>query len=289
MSPRRARQLGGLLAAAALIASCGREIDSRPAGSEPQEAPREAETATEPNLSLVPSPAAPVGGYRTQLYTERDADVYSLIDPSESTGEATFVRRIYVDVGTYVRPGQVLALLEDTRPALALEAAQARADEARARAARAKELLSREVIPAAEYETLRNAEREAEAQLKQARHELERTRVRAPFGGVVARRYVRVGQRVEPETPLFRVTAMAPLRARLLVPERNVVAFRRGATTRVTGTDGAAAEARVLLVGPTVDAASGTREVILELRTTSGFLPGAEVVVAVPTVEEADE
>ena len=52
------------------------------------------------------------------------------------------------------------------------------------------------------------------------------------------------------------------------------------------GVDGVRAEARVLLVGPTVDPGSGTREVILEVAEPGGFLPGAAA-VAEPVRPEA--
>jgi hypothetical protein len=71
---------------------------------------------------------------------------------------------------------------------------------------------------------------------------------------------------------------MAPLRARLLVPESQIGDFNTGAPVSLNGVDGETATARVLVVGPTVDPGSGTREVILELRELNGFRPGATVV-----------
>jgi membrane fusion protein (multidrug efflux system) len=282
MSAYRILRFGVLLSAATIAAACGSEIDSRPESEEPSA--RQAGAAEQPS----PSPGTAEQGYRTHLYSEHDADVYGNMDPDDA-GEGTIVKATHVEVGRNVGAGQVLAILEDTRQRLDVEAAQARADEAHANAERAKELLAQEMVPRAEFESLQNAEREAQAELKQAQFELAQTRVRAPFSGVISRRYIRVGERVEPQTPLFRVTAMAPLRARLLVPEEEASAFRPGATARVTGLDGVATEARVLFVSPTVDAASGTREIVLQLTTTAGFLPGAEIIVIAPDPDEDGE
>ena len=284
MSVHRAIRLSARLLITALAVACGSEIDSRPESTD-RVAVSVQSGATE---QAAPSPRAGEQGYRTHLYTEHDADIYSMMDPDEA-GDAMFVKAINVEVGTSVGRGQVLAILEDSRQRLAAQAAQARADEARAQAERAKQLFDEELVPAAEYETLRNAEREAQAELQQAQFELAQTRVRAPFSGVVAQRYVRIGERVGPETPLFRVTAMAPLRARLLVPEDEAGAFRRGAMARVTGLDGVSTEASVLFVSPTVNAASGTREIVVQLTTTAGFLPGGEIVVAAPEPEKQGE
>ena len=50
--------------------------------------------------------------------------------------------------------------------------------------------------------------------------ELEKTRIRAPFEGIVARRYVREGQKVAIGDRLFWVTAEGPLRMKFTLPER---------------------------------------------------------------------
>ena len=93
----------------------------------------------------------------------------------------------------------------------------------------------------------------------------------------MSRRYVRVGDVVDDEIPLFRVTAMSPLRARLLVPETEIASFGVGAPVRLAAETGATGTARVIIVGPTVDPGSGTREVIVELRDAGDFRPGASV------------
>jgi hypothetical protein len=98
-----------------------------------------------------------------------------------------------------------------------------------------------------------------------------------------------VGDIVDDEMPLFRVTAMAPLRARLMVPENELAAFGTGASVLITGADGTKGAARVILVGPTTDPGSGTREVIVELAKAEGFRPGASVTAElVAELEEED-
>ncbi|KPK62568.1 MAG: hypothetical protein AMS21_07415, partial [Gemmatimonas sp. SG8_38_2] len=132
------------------------------------------------------------------------------------------------------------------------------------------------------------AKRYADAELARAKLDFSRTRVKAPFAGVIARRYVREAELIEGSTPLFRITAMAPLRARLLVPETRAWAFRAGAPVRLTDSAGNTATARVLVVSPTVNPGSGTREVIVELSEPNGFRPGAAVFVE-PAAEESQE
>ncbi len=129
---------------------------------------------------------------------------------------------------------------------------------------------------------------------KQAEHslelELEKTQVTAPFNGVVARRYVRAGQTVARNDRLFWVTAVAPLRIRVTLPEKFLGRIRSGTMMAVTATEGAAPDrryrARVIQVSPVVDPSSDTIEVLAELfGDTSGLRPGMRADVHVPDVK----
>ncbi len=279
---RRTRwyHLAAVAALAALFA-CSEEIESDPESSPPED--------TRPTLASTRAATELEAGYRTYLYSERDVDVFSRLGSGEFFEQGVVVTAIHVEVGDQVAAGQLLAVLEDDEVQLELEAAQAKAEEARNHFERVEELSQQELVSPSEYDGALYAKRYAEAELERARLDLSRTRVRAPFDGVVARRYIRVAERVEEGTPLFRITAMTPLRARLLVPEREAATFRLGAPVRLVGSTGETATARVVVVGPTIDPASGTREVVVELANPNGFRPGAEIVVEPVLVQEVEE
>jgi membrane fusion protein (multidrug efflux system) len=228
--------------------------------------------------SLASAPTAGVdAGYPTYLFSERDVDVFNRLGGGGFYEQGVVVERIYVEVGDHVEAGQLLARLEDDEVVIRVEAAQAKVEQERANFGRIEEMRQRDVISQAQYDEAYAAKRLAEAEFKRAELDLTRTRVRAPFTGVVARRYVREGQVVDLGASLFRVTAMEPLRARLQVPEGESAAFAVGSAVELHGTNGQAGTARVLLVSPTINAASGTREVLVELAEADGFRPGAAV------------
>lgn len=97
--------------------------------------------------------------------------------------------------------------------------------------------------------------------------ELEKTRLRAPFDGVVARRYIRAGQNVLKDEKCFRFSQLAPLLVRFLVPETSAAQPRAGDEVRVAlaGDAQRVFPARILKISPTVDAASGSYEVTAQL------------------------
>lgn len=259
----------GLLAAFVVLTGCSEEIRSDGMESTPERQTR------------LESPEAAEGsddGFRTHLYSERDADVYCRLQ-DETGGEAGLpVREIRIEIGDRVEEGQVMAVLENAEAELAVKSARADADEAAHRYERLRKLVEREMVSRETYEEALYAHQRAQAALERAELELARTRIQAPFDGVVSRRYVRVGDVVRQGDRVFRVTQMSPLRARLLVPEERSQDFQEGDRVLLSDTDGGRDTARVVVVAPSIDPASGTREVIVELTNPDGFQPGQTVV-----------
>lgn len=267
---RRMRVLVATAVLGTLLAGCAEEVRS----DSDLEVP--AESAKRLSLTAAPTDSTESAGYVAHLYSEHDADVYTRMFGDEGTASGIRVDAIHVELGDRVRRGQALATLDDEMAALEVELARPEAEETERQLQRLSELHERGIITPSEYDEALYAHRRAQAAFDLAELYLARTRVRAPFDGIVSRRYVREGELVDDRTPLFRITAPAPLRARLLVPEDGADAFSAGAAVRLTG-GSLTAVGRVLIVGPTVDPASGTREVIVELRDPAGFRPGAAV------------
>jgi RND family efflux transporter MFP subunit len=223
---------------------------------------------------------------------------------------------ILTEPGTAVKKDQLLARLDDRQISADLEAARAKtrsteADlknwEAEAKVleadyARAEKMWEAQIIPKEQLEHARykaesdqwDVKRVSEmlANAKQVEHslelELEKTRIVAPFDGLVARRYVRVGESVGRNERLFWVTAVAPLRIRTTLPEKFLGQVRSGALVGVTAVEGDPSRryrARVIQVSPVVDPVSDTIEILAELYgDTVGLRPGMRAQVHIPSV-----
>ena len=114
--------------------------------------------------------------------------------------------------------------------------------------------------------------------------ELEKTQIRAPFSGVVARRYVRQGQQVVKGDRLFWVTAEGPLGMRFTLPEKFIGQIQKGEVLPMMTPDlpDQKYRVRVVQVSPVVDPASSTIEVAVELEGKPGSLrPGMDANVRV--------
>ncbi|HKC52438.1 MAG TPA: efflux RND transporter periplasmic adaptor subunit [Myxococcota bacterium] len=136
--------------------------------------------------------------------------------------------------GQTVKKGDVLFGLRDSEQ-------RAHAREATARAKLAEEIFRRISLLAAQEVSARVEFDRAQAELEVARAEaqlreveLEKTKVRAPFDGVVGLRLVSPGERVRRSTPLVKVDAVDRLQLVFAVPEIGVPFVRTGMPVTVT-------------------------------------------------------
>jgi RND family efflux transporter MFP subunit len=213
--------------------------------------------------------------------------------------------QIHADVGTVVKEGQILARLDDLQITADLEAARAKtrsteadlhnweseakvlqSDYERARKMWDAELITKEQLEHAQFKAesdkweIKRAEELLVNNQRMERSlelEMEKTQIRSPFSGIVARRYIRAGQQVNKGDRMFWVTASSPLQVKFTLPERLLGKVRTGQFVEVITVDstGTPFQARVIEISPVIDPASGTIEVLAQLVGPTGDLrPG---------------
>lgn len=257
-----------LLPCLALVLACGREIEIDP---------RTITATKAANAAAAPAEVRPAAALVAVLYAEREADTRTRNDG--------IVDRVLVELGDRVAGGQLLALLKDEREAAQVKAARAAFELTSSERARAVELRAQELITQAEVDQAVYRFKTAEAALHDAQAQLEYTRIRAPFAGVVSHRYVRSGQAVVETDAIVRVTAPHPLRAELLVPEIDASRIKVGDRVQLRGVDGSLGTAAVARIAPVVDPVAGTVEILLEVRDAGRLRPGSAVTVELPVTK----
>jgi membrane fusion protein (multidrug efflux system) len=207
-----------------------------------------------------------------QLYVEHDAVVVA-----RSSGT---IDGLYAELGDRVQPGQLLARLESADQSIALAGAEAAFESMTRTAARTRLLKKGGGATAADSEQVEFQLRQADVQRRKAQRDIELTRVTAPFAGMVTARLARPRRFVAVGDTLFRITESSPLFARVRVPESGARQLRVGDSATVSAGTGSDYRARIVHAAPFVDAASGTREVVLELvRPGGALLAGSSVTV----------
>lgn len=185
------------------------------------------------------------------------AEVVAVSEVELATRSSGIVRRVAVDVGAAVRPGQVLVELEADDVAAGVDAAAAEVRRARRYRERIAAL---EADGAATPQELDDAEAglaTAEARLREARAGLAYVRLASPIAGIVTERRVDPGDLVVPGLPALTIVSTAGIEIEADLPAASADLVRPGqAVTVVVPGDGARVEARVARVVPALAAGS---------------------------------
>lgn len=197
----------------------------------------------------------------------RDAVTFAgQLDAAESVTlrpeTAGIIEEIAFAEGDEVTGGQVLFRLRDDEQTARLRAAKAALLLAERNHARAAALRKEGVLAVEDYDRSQAELEQARAAVQVAEVELERAVIRAPFDGVVGRRFVSPGDHVRggggtgaDGTGLAEVDAVATLQLLFSVPERAIPRMRVGMPLEVsvTSNPGERFAGHVDFVAPVVD------------------------------------
>ena len=216
---------------------------------------------------------------------------------AETAGQ---VQAILFDTDDYVQRNDIIVRLRDVSQQSRLKQAEQSLQEARARLAEAsanfernRKLLSEKTVSKAVYD---KAEADlkatsarvskAEAAVAEAREQLERTLVRAPYSGIVVERLVEVGAVVQPGTSLMSGLSLDQLRVTTQIPERLIGTVREFHTAYIhlPGPDSKTLQSVDMDISPRADARAHTFEVRVNLpEAVAGLYPGMSAKIAIVT------
>ncbi len=189
------------------------------------------------------------------------------------------VEEILFDVDNFVEAGAVIIRLKDreqkaqvSRAEAALKEASARLEEARKEQQRIKGIFEKKLVSRAAMDKADAALKAAvarleaaQAGLEQAREQLEYTRVRAPYAGIVTERHVEVGEIARPGQKLISGISLENLRVNVDVPQSQIQAIRTHNQASVRTPDGDWISAEKVTIFPFAQPGSNTFKVRLQL------------------------
>lgn len=219
---------------------------------------------------------------------------------AETAGQ---VQAILFDTDDFVQRNDVIVRLRDVSQRSRLQQAEQGLQEARARRTEAsanfernRKLFSEKTVSKAVYDKaeadLKAASARvssAEAAVDEARDQLERTLVRAPYSGIVVERLVEVGAAVQPGTPLMSGLSLDQLRASTQIPERLIGTVRKYHTAylRLPGPERITLPLLDMDISPRAHPRAHTFEVRVNLpEAIEGLYPGMSVKIAIVTAKE---
>jgi membrane fusion protein, multidrug efflux system len=202
---------------------------------------------------------------------------------AESEGR---IAQLLVDEGSTVRKGQTLAILVRDDAEIALSKAKVRLDNARVTYRRAKEMSENGLMAAVDYDKAFLDRRVAEQEVAEAQWRLEKTVIKAPFGGRITERLVSAGQHVRSGEALFGVADFDRLVAYIFLPERDALELTGGREVRLKlrANESIAFAGRIRQLSPVVDTATGTVRLTIDAINTpeAARRPGAFINVEIP-------
>ena len=201
------------------------------------------------------------------------------------------ITKLVRDEGVAAAAGDVVIEIDPERRDLELRNARAmlaqadaQAGEAQRDLARFEKLHAQGVAPDAKLDNVRTQLRSArsnrdaaEAQLGMAERGARDSSVRAPFAGLVARRYVSEGEFVQPGQKLFELVALDPIEVEFTLPERDSsrVVMGQPVEVRVAPFPDEVFRAEVTVIAPTIDPLTRTLRVKARMANPAGRLrPG---------------
>lgn len=136
------------------------------------------------------------------------------------------VTTLPVKEGDIVKEGDVLASLDPTDYQITVNDAQAKFERAEADYKRAKKLVKDGFISRTDFDKLESNYKSARAALDKAQQDLSYTTLKAPFDGVVAKRYVENFEEVRRKQEVFSMQSTEMIDVKFDIPETLVLKIR---------------------------------------------------------------
>jgi len=196
------------------------------------------------------------------------------------------IEKLPVVLGQKVKAGELLARLDAAEIKARLEQAQAALEQAERDWKRAAALFAQQAVTRSEYDGAESRHSVAKAAVAEAQAMMGYLEVRAPYDGVVTKKWAEAGDLAMPGKPLIEIQDPSALQLEADVPEAIASRVKLDARLKLrvdvvsgelTGT--------VCELAPTADSASRTFRVKLDLPPAAGLMPGQFARLLVPIGE----
>lgn len=185
------------------------------------------------------------------------------------------ITKIHFDVDDYVNKGDVLIEFSGKGQRAAYNAAKANLKQAEAEHKRIKDIYAQKLVAKAVLDKAEAAHKSAKAHFEQAQEALEYTQVRAPYSGIVVKRYVNVGENARVGQKLMTGLSLESLRVRLTVPQDMIHGVRQHKQAYLLYKDGQRVAAESMRISAYADADSHSFGVQVYLpKGEYGIYPG---------------
>ena len=244
--------------------------------------------------------------FNTTLEPEKKVPIYSKVDG--------IIAKILKDEGSFVKKGEILALIDDKdirnsyeqaklavrQAEINLKDAEIKKDDEESNFKRSQSLYKEKIISEKDYSAAKLNYRSAQLSYERAQQQLDiekekfkalelqlsYTKIRSPIEGWITSRKIDQGMRVSPGTELYTVEDFDPLLARVYVPEKDIVKIKTGMDVNVKSeVYKESFKGKVKIINPRIDPQSGTFKVTItitdkSLKLRPGMLVTCNIIIS---------
>jgi RND family efflux transporter MFP subunit len=149
---------------------------------------------------------------------------------SDASGK---ILQMLVKEGDYVTSGQVLAKVDNEYLLLQLQNLEVTIQGQKKDDERFSSLSAIQAIPEVQAEKNKLALASLEIQKKQLQKQINSATIKAPFSGVITKKFIDLGSVVGPGIPLFEITDVSSLKLTVYVPEAEIMKFGKSQKVNV--------------------------------------------------------
>ncbi len=167
----------------------------------------------------------------TLKFEDVDADYFftGTFEPIKETKISTEIQgkinTIFVDAGSYVKKGQALIQLDNSLLKLQLQSIEVQIEGLEADVKRYTILANADAIQGVQLEKAGLGLKSAKVQRSTLWEQINKTRITAPFNGVVTAKLTEVGAFAAPGVPLLQITDISQLKFTVNIPEADLNLF----------------------------------------------------------------
>ncbi len=187
------------------------------------------------------------------------------------------VKRLPFQEGSTLQKGELIAQLDDLQLAAEVDRAAALRAQFQATYERIKSVVEQKAAAPQDLDDAAAALKVAEANLDVARARFAKTRITAPFAGLIGSRQVSVGSFVRAGQAIAELANINAIRVNFSTPERYLSKLMQGAAVTVSTTafPGYELQGKIIVIEPILDATTRSAGVVAELKNPGQkFRPG---------------
>ena len=201
--------------------------------------------------------------FSSNIDTDKMVDIYPMT--------SGIIEKIVLDEGDRVSKGTVLAVLDDREASINEQKAKITYEQQKAEYERQKEIFEKELISKEEYERLRFSYEQSRLDWQQKKLLLSYTRISSPISGLISKRHIKTGNKINTNQLAFSVVYTKEKIAVVNIPEqeKDQIFLNQKA---IISSGKKVMNGYIKRISPAIDPESGTFKTTIEVRDAANIM-----------------